>query len=80
MTPGPVEEVGQTTRSLVDALKRDPLTLALVLMNLALIGFLYLSASFAREEHNHDTELLYQNRREVGELLARCYPMPPVKP
>ena len=72
MTPGPVEEAGETARTLVGAFKENPFTLALVLMNLALIGFLYLSAGFTREEHNHDIELLYSNRREVAQLLARC--------
>lgn len=72
MTPGPVEEAGRTARGIVAAFKRDPLTLAMVLMNLALVGLLYLQAGFAREEHNHDIELLYSNRSEVAQLLARC--------
>jgi hypothetical protein len=77
MAPGPVEEAGQTTRSLIDALKRDPFSLSMIVINLMLLGYLYLQGITAEKDRQQERELLYQNRREVGELLAKCYPAPP---
>jgi hypothetical protein len=77
MAPGPVEEAGQTTRSLIDALKRDPFSLSMVIINVLLLGYLYLQGVTAEKDRHDERELLYQNRREVGELLAKCYPAPP---
>jgi hypothetical protein len=77
MSPGPVEEAGQTARSLVDALKRDPFSLSMIVINVLLLGYLYLQGITAEKDRQQERELLYQNRREVGELLAKCYPAPP---
>jgi hypothetical protein len=78
MSNGPSQVAG----SFVDALKGQPLSLALVAMNLALIGYLYYEGKSLNEERKAERELLYQNRREVAVLLARCKwpdntPLPP---
>lgn len=59
---------------LIEALKGQPLVLALVAMN---IGLLYYAAIAAPAERKLELELLYRNRTEVGKLLAECYPAPP---
>lgn len=69
---GAIEEGAKAAGGVVDALKSQPLTLALVIMNVTLLGFLYFYHSGINEERKREQELLYQNRREVGELLARC--------
>ena len=81
MNPGIPEEVGSTARQFITSLARNPIILALVAINLALVAFLYVQAGYNREEHNHDLELLYRNRTEVGQLLARCnfIPLPPTQ-
>jgi hypothetical protein len=56
----------------MEALKDQPLSLALVVMNITLLGFLYYVQAAATAERHHETELLYQNRKEVADLLARC--------
>jgi hypothetical protein len=71
------QEAGQTARSFIDALKDQPLSLALVVMNMTLLAFLYYSGVVAHSERQRETELLYQNRDSVGRLLANCYPGPP---
>jgi hypothetical protein len=65
-------EAGETARSFIDALKEQPLSLALVLMNLALIGYLYYESIEINKQRTSEQTLLYQNRREVALLLARC--------
>jgi hypothetical protein len=66
------EQAGAAAKTFIDALKDQPLSLALVVMNVALLGFLYYTSSLERDEHRHDTELLYENRKIVADLLVRC--------
>jgi len=44
----------------------------MVLCNLGLLGFLYYGGVVAHQERQRETELLYENRKYVGDLLARC--------
>jgi hypothetical protein len=67
---GPVQVAG----GLIDALKGQPLSLALVVMNLGLLGFLYYESVQAHAERKTETELLYENRREMAQLLFQCTP------
>ena len=68
MAPGPAEEVGKVATGFVDAMKGQPLALALAVMNLALLGIVFYIAHAAHE--NHATDL--QAQRELSQLLARC--------
>lgn len=72
-----LENGSKAVQSFVEAMKSQPLSLALVVMNFCLLGFLYYSAVVATNERRHELDLLYENRREVGQLLANCYPSPP---
>jgi hypothetical protein len=62
---------GQTARNFIDALKDQPLVLALVTMNIGLLVLQY----FAFQERHLEMELLYRNRTEVGQLLKDCVPV-----
>lgn len=77
MPNGPVHEAGETARSALDIFRREPITLALVLMNLALLALLYWNGVIAEREREKGLELLYDNRKYVGDLLHRCYPAAP---
>jgi hypothetical protein len=59
-----------TARNLIEALKDQPLVLALVTMNIGLLVLQY----FAFQERHTEMELLYRNRTEVGQLLKDCVP------
>jgi len=76
MNGGPVTEA---TRGFFDALKAQPLSLALVVMNLGLLGFLYYTAIEASKDRRNEMALMYQNRLDVAKLLASCYPAAPQK-
>jgi hypothetical protein len=56
----------------VGALKQQPLVLALVIMNLALLGFLYYSGVIAHNERSEQAKMLSENRNAIAELLAAC--------
>lgn len=79
--PDPVHEAGETARSIVDVFRQQPIVLALILTILALLGLLYWSAVSAEREREKGLELLYDNRKFVGDLLVRCQlPAPPPIP
>jgi hypothetical protein len=72
MNPGVTEEVGKAAGGFIDALKREPLSLALVLMNLALLGFFWLILNAVAQQREREVNLLYEDKKEVRELIAKC--------
>ena len=81
MSNGPIKEAGETARSAIDVFRSQPFMLASVLLNLALIGFVYIYSVHSEEERKESLRLLYDNRKFVGDLLVRCnLPAPPAKP
>ena len=74
------EPYGNTTRGIVETFRGNPLALGLVLANLGLLGFLYYSGVVAHNERQRETELLYENRKYVGDLLQRCQTFSPKQP
>lgn len=71
-----VHEAGETARSTIEVFKSQPLLLAMVLMNFALLGFLYYTGVTNNKSRARELELLYQNRKEVGQLLIECHRIP----
>lgn len=63
--------------SFIEAFRLQPLALALIVMNIGLLGFLYYEGIKHAEERRKELELLYANRREVALLLHSCYPTAP---
>ena len=66
------EQGGRAANTFMEAMKSQPLALALCVMNVLLLGFLYYTGVVAHNERHRETELLYENRKFVGDLLARC--------
>lgn len=60
----------------VGALKQQPLVLALVIMNLALLGFLYYTGIIAHNERSEQAKTLSENRNAIAELLTTCRDKP----
>ena len=69
---GPVEEVGKVANSFIDSLKSEPLSLALVFMNIVLLGFFWFILSTLSSQRQREIDMLYADHREVRDLLARC--------
>lgn len=72
MQSGPIEEGARAANTFMDVMRNNPLSLALVVMNLCLLGFLYYTNVTATNERHRELELLYENRKYVGDLLAQC--------
>jgi hypothetical protein len=71
MIPG-VEEVGRTTRSFMDALKDQPLSLALVVMNFLLVAYLFYSGSSITSSRAETTRMIVAWQKETDTLMANC--------
>jgi hypothetical protein len=69
---GAVEEGAKVAIGFMDALKREPLSLALVVMNLCLLLFFYVILSKVADQREREINLLYTDKKEVRELLAKC--------
>jgi hypothetical protein len=69
---GAIEEGAKVATGLVDSLKTQPLSLALVLMNICLLGFFWLILTKVAEQRQREVQLLYEDKKEVRELIARC--------
>lgn len=69
---GAVEGGVQVATGFMDALKREPLSLALVLMNMALLLFFYVILVRVADQRKEEIGLLYADKKEVRELLSQC--------
>ncbi len=72
MNPGPTEEGIKVAGSFVDAFKREPLSLSLVLMNICLLVFSWLILSSVAKQNETEFNLLYKDKAQVEDLLSRC--------
>jgi hypothetical protein len=69
---GPSEEAGKVATSFIDALKTQPATLALIVANLAMLGFLFYALAGAADFRQQMISQQYEYQKHVAELLARC--------
>ena len=69
-----VHEAGETARSTLNVFRDQPFMLAMVLINLMLLGFLYYQGVNNNSERHRELELLYENRKLVADYLYKCIP------
>ena len=69
---GAVEEGGKAVSGVVDALKSQSLSLALVIMNIALLLIFYTIAVKTSETRQREFGLIFDNQKEMMQLLAKC--------
>ena len=72
MNPGVTEEVGKVAGGFVSSLKDQPLSLALVVMNLAMLVFFYFLLNTVATQREREITQLHQEQREVREMLGKC--------
>ena len=75
MSPGAVEEAGQTARTVITTIGSQPLVLALVLMNMALLVFTFYQNHEMTQTRERTGQLIVTWQTEVSKLLANCVPM-----
>jgi hypothetical protein len=72
VTVGAIEETSKHVGTFMDAMKKEPLSLSLVLMNLCLLGFFWLILNAVAQQREREVNLLYEDKKEVRELIAKC--------
>lgn len=69
---GSADEAGKAVAGFFDALKTQPLSLALVVMNIALLALLYFLMSGASADKKTELQMVFESQKDVRQLLARC--------
>jgi hypothetical protein len=72
MNPGPTEEIGKTARSLIDILKDQPAVLALTVILIGLLIFLFYALAGAANFRNAMLIQQADYQKYVTEILSRC--------
>src|SRR4029077_11033419 len=72
MNPGMSEEGAKAVSGFVSVFKNEPLSLALIAMNVCLLLFFYILLTTVADQREREVNLLYTNNKEVRELLAKC--------
>ncbi len=69
---GPIDEAGKAANTVLDSLKGQPLSLALVLMNIALLLLVFWTANQQSESRKEMAKLILQRQSESELLLSKC--------
>jgi cob(I)alamin adenosyltransferase len=68
---GTVEEGSKAIGGVIESLKAQPLSLALVVMNLALLALFFYIAQKTSETRKREMDAVYAEQKEVREMLVR---------
>jgi len=73
MNPGGItEEVGKATGTFMEIMKMQPLSLALVVMNFALVVFLFYSNSQTLAQRQMAVDQIIKWQQQTDSLMANC--------
>jgi hypothetical protein len=77
MNPGIPEEAGQTARSLIDALKAQPHVVGLLIINAALLVFMFYALHEAATFRDKLVSQVFDNTKNIHDVLQqRAVPCP----
>ena len=65
-----IEQLGKAADSFIDAMKSQPLALALAVMNVALLVVFWYILSVVAEQRKREVEMMYSEARSVREQLT----------
>jgi preprotein translocase subunit YajC len=69
MNPGPATEIAT---GFMESMKSQPLSLALCIMNIALLGIFYFILTTIAKSRDQELIRMHEEHKQVRELLARC--------
>ena len=72
MNPGVTEEVGRAANTFMDILRQQPLSLALVAMNILLVAFLFYSNSQTLTQRQRALDQIVAWQQQTDTLMANC--------
>lgn len=79
MNPGATEEAGKAVGSFIDSLKSQPLSLALVVMNVVLLAYLFYMEMRFSEGRKFAFEKIVEQQQDMAQMLAHCIPADDIK-
>jgi len=68
----PIQSTGKAAAGIVDALKGQPLVLALIVVTFSMIGLLYYQAHMFNSQRADNVKLFVTMQGEVQKLLSQC--------
>jgi hypothetical protein len=74
------EHGAKAVHTFIDALKQEPLSLALCFMNISLLVLFYLILTSVSKSREREVTLLHASQKDVRELLSKCIIPPPSRP
>lgn len=74
MNPGVGEEVGKATNVFMQIMKDQPLSLALVIMNVLLLGIFFYVIQTATKTRHEEMDRIFLAQSETNKLLYNCVP------
>ena len=74
----PIQTTGKAAAGFVDAMKGQPLVLALIVISFGLVGLLYYQSSMFNHQRQENVKLFVAMQAEVQKLLSVCI-VPPTQ-
>ena len=71
MTPGPAEEAGKVATGIIDALKAQPAVLALALMQIGLLLFIFYALHAGAVFRQQLVQHVFENTKAIHEILVQ---------
>jgi hypothetical protein len=72
VNPGLTEEGGKVITHAVDALKSQPVTLAMIIMNVIFVAAIFWGVRGTRDQQHMIMQALLEQHQEAQQLLAKC--------
>jgi len=69
---GITEEAGKVAENITASLRNQPILLGLLIINLCTLLLMWFFVSVASSNRTQDIKLIYDNQKQVQDLLARC--------
>lgn len=74
MNPGAGEEIGKASSAFMAIMKDQPLSLALVVMNIMLLGLFFYVIQTATGVRQKEMDRIFEAQSETNKLLFNCVP------
>jgi hypothetical protein len=68
----PIQTTGKVAIGFMDAMKSNPLVLALIVISFSLVGLLYLQSIQFTNQRRENVALFIKVQSDVQQLLAQC--------
>lgn len=72
MNPGLTEEGAKVATGIIDSLKTQPATLAMIVISFGLLGYTFYEGHYFNAARQEMLKQFLEQQRDVNQLLAKC--------